>query len=378
VKSLYGLSVAPKLWYEHLFATFQEMGFKACDADRCLLYKKNIMAVCYVDDVGLAATDKSLIDQLVQDFEARGFELTREGSFSEFLGIKMVKNGSSGTLELTQKGLIQKVIKATGMEHCNGNWTPATQVGLGTDPDGEPMAESWGYSSVVGMLLYLSTNTRPDIAFAVSQVARFSHSPKKSHATAIKTIVRYLKRTHDKGMIITPTGKLDLQCYVDADFAGLFQREPDKNPTSVKSRTGYLIELGGFPLIWKSQLQTAVALSTLEAEYSALSTAMRAVLPLRELIVEVTASIGLPAELRASILCTVFEDNNGALLLATNQRITARTKYFLVKWHFFWEHVKDGTVDVVKIDTKEQRADYLTKGLPRELFEVIRKLVQGW
>jgi hypothetical protein len=105
---------------------------------------------------------------------------------------------------------------------------------------------------------------------------------------------------------------------------------------------------------------------------------MRAVLPLRELIVEVTAAIGLPSDLRSSILCTVFEDNNGALLLATNQRITARTKYFLVKWHFFWEHVKDGTVDVVKIDTKEQRADYLTKGLPRELFETIRKLVQGW
>ena len=66
------------------------------------------------------------------------------------------------------------------------------------------------YSSIVGMLLYLSTNARPDITFAVSQVARFNHSPKKSHASAIKTIVCYLHRTADKGTIVTPTGDLSL------------------------------------------------------------------------------------------------------------------------------------------------------------------------
>ena len=76
--------------------------------------------------------------------------------------------------------------------------------------------------------------------------------------------------------------------------------------------------------------------------------------------------------------CRVFEDNNGALLLATGQRITSCTKYFLVKWRFFWSHVNSGEVEVLKVDTKEQRADYLTKGLSREQYETIRKLVQGW
>ena len=114
------------------------------------------------------------------------------------------------------------------------------------------MNEKWNYRSIVGMLLYLSTNTRPDISFAVSQVARFSHSPKKSHAAAVKTIVRYLARTKDKGTIVTPTGKLELDCYVDADFGGLYRREPDDDPNSVRSRTGYIIMLGGCPLTWKS------------------------------------------------------------------------------------------------------------------------------
>ena len=116
----------------------------------------------------------------------------------------------------------------------------------------------------------------------------------------------------------------------------------------------------------------------LEAEYSALSSAMRTLLPLRSLLIEVTAGIRLSHSFTSIIKCCVFEDNNGALLLATNQRITNRTKYFQVKWRFFWAHVRNGTVTIVKVDTKEQWADILTKGLSRESFERVRQLIQGW
>jgi hypothetical protein len=74
----------------------------------------------------------------------------------------------------------------------------------------------------------------------------------------------------------------------------------------------------------------------------------------------------------------VFEDNNGAFLLATGQRITNRTRFYQVKWHHFWDAVKRGDIEVHKIGTLEQRADYLTKGLTRWAFERIRKLNQGW
>eukprot|EP00978_Attheya_sp_CCMP212_P031446 scaffold118838_cov78-Attheya_sp.AAC.1 len=81
------------------------------------------------------------------------------------------------------------------MTDCNPNYIPASTNALGLDPYGTPMTETWNYRSIVGMLQYLAGNTRPDISYAVSQVARFSNAPKKSHATAIKTILRYLKRT---------------------------------------------------------------------------------------------------------------------------------------------------------------------------------------
>ena len=102
---------------------------------------------------------------------------------------------------MTQEGLIQKILEATGMEDCNSNRTPCTKEALASDDAGEPMEDAWNYRSVVGMLLYLSTNTRPDIAYAVSQVARFSHNPKKSHASAVKTLIRYLSGTKDQGVI---------------------------------------------------------------------------------------------------------------------------------------------------------------------------------
>jgi hypothetical protein len=249
---------------------------------------------------------------------------------------------------------------------------------LGSDPEGEPMQEAWSYPSIVGMLLYLCTNTRPDISYAVSQVARFSSNPKQSHAKAIKTLVRYLSATKQFGMIIKPTKELTLDLYVDADFAGLHRREPDHIPDSVRSRSGYIILLAGCPLVWKSQLQTELSMSTLEAEYSALSYSLRTLLPLKRLLVEVVSALPITASLIPTIKARAFEDNQGAYYLATNKRITNRTKYFLVKYHWFWSHHERNEFVVYKIDTQEQLADYFTKGLSRESFERNRMAVQGW
>ena len=107
------------------------------------------------------------------------------------------------------------------MEDCNKKATPAARMPLGTDADGRPFKEKWKYSSVIGMLLYLSSNSRPDIQFAVHQCARFTHCPRASHAEAIKRICRYLQGTKEKGTIFSISKDMKLDCYVDTDFAGL-------------------------------------------------------------------------------------------------------------------------------------------------------------
>jgi hypothetical protein len=242
------------------------------------------------------------------------------------------------------------------------------------------------------MLFYLSTNTHPDIAYAVSQAARFSHNLKKFHATAVKTIVRYLAGTKDKGVIYKQTSSFIFDCFVDANFAGLYGHEPSEDPTSVKSRTGYIISAGGCFLLYKSQLQSTIALSTSEAEYSALSQAMRALIPIRETMLETIIEVvnmtdsegeeifGTRSNLH-SFKTNIHEDNPIALSLAINQRVTSQTKHWCVKFHFFWSHDvnnKSKSISCLKVDTKEQCADYLTKGLTCELFEHCHELNQGW
>ena len=380
-KSIYGGKSAPALWNKCAIDGFKKCGFKQSTFDPCLLYCKGMMVVLYVDDAGIAAKNPADIDQLIEELRELGFELKKEGDFTEFLGIKLTKH-QDGTIELTQVGLIDKILEAAGMTDCNPNRVPASGP-LGSDPDGEPMDESWNYRSIVGMLLYLSTNTRPDISFAVSQVCRFSADPKQSHATAVKTILRYLKRTRTKGMSIKPTGKLNLDMFVDADFCGLFKVEPDTDPKSVKSRTGYVITLSGCPLTWRSQLQTSITCSTLEAEYNALSSALKSLLPLKRMLIEATDETELDATIKSTISAAAFEDNQGAYFLATNQRITSRTRWYLNKWHWFWQFVsEDGVGDdkfaVREIDTSLQDADYMTKALAAEPFEANRYRVQKW
>ena len=149
---------------------------------------------------------------------------------------------------------------------------------------------------------------------------------------------------------------------------------------AARSRTGYIILLAGCPLVWRSTLQTEVSLSTLESEYSALSLAIRQLLPVLRTVEECLklTQIGRDLRITAPVPAIVFEDNNGALALATNQRVTSRTRYFITKWHFFWEHVNSGLIVIKKVETENQGADYLTKGLPKDSYERNRKLIQGW
>ena len=221
-KSLYGLVQAPKTWFEHLKAAFEKQGLSATDADPCLFTGHGMMVLCYVDDCLFFGPDGKQIDEFIDKLEDSGMPLTREhDDIYHFLGVEVNPDSNSKQITMTQKGLIEKVLKVTSMQDSHAVGSPANTTPLGTDLAGKPFNEDWEYASVVGMLLYLSSNTRPDIQFAVHQCARFTHNPKASHAIAIKKILRYLSGTRDKGIELEPTDKMTLDLYVDADFAGL-------------------------------------------------------------------------------------------------------------------------------------------------------------
>ncbi len=337
------------------------------------------MVLNYCDDQIWLSPDNDLIEDYVGKLQQLGYDLTLEadGDIFRFLGINFKRDGS--TVELEQTGLINKIISYTQMDKATGRPTPAAQEPLGSDKNGAPFNEEWNYSAAVGMLLYLSSNTRPDIQFAVHQVARFSHAPKHSHGQAIKRIVPYLINTRERGIRFEPDMNQGLDCFVDADFEGLYSYEDEQDPVSVKSRTGFVLTLFGCPVIWSSKLQTEITLSSTAAEYVAFSMAMRELLPMRPLLKEMGEKLQLPVISKSLVRSTVFEDNQGCLSLVNVPKMSPRNKYLALKYHFFQSSIGEDKGIVAKyISTSLQKADIFTKGLPPGQFEVIRKLLMGW
>ena len=151
---------------------------------------------------------------------------------SEFLG-NDIKTLDDGGFQFCQIVLIRKVLEVTRMEHCNGLPTP-TKVDepLGTDANGSEAKRYWpnSYASVIGIMLYLASNTTPDILFYVHQCSWFTHKTKASHEIDVKRICRYLKGTKENGLEFNTSKKLVVDCYADADFAGLRGHEYPQDP----------------------------------------------------------------------------------------------------------------------------------------------------
>ena len=382
-RCVYGLKQAPLTFYEHLSNGLMSRGWKRSKIDPCLFYKNGLVCLCYVDDCLFFATNETLISNKIELLREKGdneygFQLEIEDDVAGFLGILIDKSNKEGYIELKQEGLIKRILSATNLEECNPAWTPAEKTPLGKCEDDGPCSEVWNYASVLGMMMYLATNSRPDIAYAVNQCARFTNAPKRKHEVAIKRIARYLKGTLDRGMVIKPKKDLRLDLYADADFAGLWNVEKHDDPVSVKSRTGWLLTLGDIPITWASKLQTEIALSTFEAEYIALSTGLRQLLAARELMQEISKEVGI-ARKTVSMISKAFEDNNAALKHANDPlpKLTPRSKHLGVKYHWFKSKIK-GEIEVHPIDTKLQRADIFTKGLTCTTYEGLRKWLMGW
>ena len=128
------------------------------------------------------------------------FELTDEGDVGAYLGLGVSRN-SAGQYELTQPGLISKIVSECGLQsESNEHKTPALTTLLSSDCTGEQRHHTWSYRMLIGMLNYVASTSRPDIEFAVHQCSRVSANPTRVNEADVKSIIRYLKGTKTKGL----------------------------------------------------------------------------------------------------------------------------------------------------------------------------------
>jgi hypothetical protein len=382
-KSIYGLKQSPRNYFLHMKQKLEKLGFTQSNADPCLFISTTVICLIYVDDALLVYKDQSAVDSLTKRMEQEKMLFNVESDVAGYLGV-LIDRGIDGTITMRQSGLARRIIEALHLEDatCTPTETPCTAY-LPIDEEGTRATGLYNYASVVGMLSYLQGHSRIDISLAVSQVARFVHNPKQSHEAALERIGRYLKGTHDEGLILHPD-KLDklfrLDVYVDASFACGWGTELGTNPDSVKSRTGFIIEIMGCSVLWKSQLQTSIATSTMESEYTALSMALRAAIPLLDICISINHGLGITNDKLLTFRTTIHEDNIGALTLAQLEpgRHTPRSKFYALRLHWFRSWLKPREIEIVHIKSQDQKADYLTKPLTSQLFQRCRLLSMGW
>ncbi len=150
-----------------------------------------------------------------------------------------------------------------------------------------------------------------------------------------------MKGTIKNGLTLHPSNNFKIDCYPDTDFAGLWTRDDKQDPHCVQSKTGYVICLADCPVLWKNQLQTEIALSTMEAEYVALSKSCRDLFPLIDINKELCEIFEIDLKKETDMHIKIHEDNVGTLILGKLEPrwMTPWSKHYAIKYHWFCEHI---------------------------------------
>ena len=195
----------------------------------------------------------------------------------------------SGDLKLWQPHLINQIVQEVGINPREATrTTPALSTRILRRCKEEPNAKpKFNYRRVIGKLNYLEKSSRPDIAYAVHQCARFCSDPKEEHVNAVIHLAKYLYATKEQGIILRPNKGKSFEVWVDADFSGNWNKTTaPMDASTAKSRSGYVLTYGDCPIFWASKLQTQIALSSCEAEYISLSQSLRDAIPVMRLLQE--------------------------------------------------------------------------------------------
>nr|AAZ28935.1 polyprotein [Phanerochaete chrysosporium RP-78] len=363
--ALYGLKQSGREWNLLLDEFLRGIGFRASSVDPCVYLRidegsPTFLAV-HVDDFSLFAKTREIMDKLKGELSSR-FEMTDLGPVRQILGYEVIRERDQRTLMLRQAAYIRKVLDRFNMADSNPVSVPMDpNTRLQKTPDAPP--PDFPYREAVGSLMYAAVGTRPDISYAVQTLSQFCERPSTAHWTALKRVLRYLKGTAEWGIIYkapeAQTTPIEVVGYSDADWGA--------NPDDQKSISGYVFLLGGAPVCWASRKQKSVALSSMEAEYMAGSTAASQALWCRMLLEELGFAQPNPTLL--------YMDNQSALALARNTGTQGRAKHIDIRYHFLRDKISSKEISVAHCPGEDNPADIFTKPLARQKFEHFRAML---
>lgn len=232
------------------------MGFKPSKIDPCIFYRKSTIFLLYVDDGIFIVPQSSDIDKEIKELQEIHFDIEDQGEIDYYLGIHFTHQPDK-TILLHQPHLIDQIISDLGIPaNARRKTTPAPPNSILHRHNQAPsLQSSYNYRSIIGKLNFLEKGTRPDISYAVHQLARFSSDPKIQHGEVLEHLGRYLFHTRNDGLILSPQENKMMEVYADADFSGNWNPlTEESDPSTTKSRTGFIILYAKCPLTWTSNL----------------------------------------------------------------------------------------------------------------------------
>lgn len=358
LKALYGLKQAPRLFHMNIRNNLKKIGFKQLESDPCVfIYDSNTGTVIigiHVDDGSLFASNQHVCD-LVEMELGKNYK-TKIMNLSYILGMTIwINNELTAVFHQTY---YDDILKRFNMENIKPRSTPHI-INLKLVPAQETNLYIPNYRGKVGSLMYTATQVRPDVLTAVGDVARYCNNPDETHEKAVDQVFHYLAGTKDLALVFNRTieNATTLYGYVDANWG--------EDLVDRKSITGYVFLLCGSAISWKSKRQDTVARSTMEAEYMALSDCASEAMFLRQLLGEL--------QLKQENPTIIYEDNDTAKGLAEERKTTQRSKHIDIKYHYVRELIEKKEIVVKRVESRENCADILTKGVARFQFEYLRQ-----
>jgi hypothetical protein len=362
VGSLYGLKQAPRIWNKTLGSKLIACGYTCLKSKllcfvRCCHDHLAILAI-YVDNIAIFATRR-----YVEEVKAKLlglFKMWDMGELGHFLGYRVTRDCKHKAITITQDNYTKMIIECTRLSNSNPTKVP---MAAGTQlPHHEGACIDYPYSCHIGSVLYAALVTCPDIAYAVQHLSQFNSNPGPTHIAGIKTLFRYLKGMSALG--ITYNGNEEHEHpigYSDTDWA--------QNILDRKSISSQVFIFASAAVSWVSKKQPVTAISSMEAEYLALSFSVRHALWPRMLFNE----LGFPSKVPTMILT----DNLATIALAKDPQYHAWSKHIDIWHHFIWEQIELKTVEIQHVPSENNLANLLTKALVQPWFECPRDKVMG-
>lgn len=357
-KAIYGLKQAGRQWNIKLSVSLIEFGLKKSQLDPCVFYGESLIVLIYVDDMLIFyKAERDLND--IRDHMFKHFHMKDIGAATECIGMRISRE--KGQIQIDQEKYVDEILQKFDMLDCKTSKTPSDpsiKLSITMIREDNDITGRVPYQELVGTLLYLSQGTRPDIAFAVSDVSRFNSKHSDEHWNAVLRIVRYLKATKSLRLCYKKENNgNELHAYSDADWGS----DVDKR----RSCTGFVINLNHGAINWKSQRQSIVALSSTEAEYVALSSTVKDVLWIQQIINE------LKQETISNT--TIYGDNMSSIKIGEVEAYRERTKHIDIRHHHIRQQIALHKIRLRHVSTNDNAADLLTKAISGEKTQACAK-----